>query len=313
MMYLMAVTAGLTIFLLVMIRFGEYGRQKDQIVKRIQSVGVAKRNIALDEEMSKPLAERFFKPMVNGLVQGIRKYLPEDKNVSGGSQDSKSAKQKKMLRQAGIKLSVSEFNLVRLVIILGLGILLPLLAVVLGLPTGAILLGAFLGVYCGYVGLRFAVSRRITLRQTEMEKMLPEVLDMLSISVEAGLGFEQALVKVAGHFEGPLIDEIAITNREMTMGRNRKDALLLLGDRCEIEEVKTFVRAIVQAVQLGISMKNVLRAQSVYMRQTRKNKIEEKAMKVSVKILLPMAMFIFPVMFIVLLGPAMYQIAVQFL
>ena len=141
-----------------------------------------------------------------------------------------------------------------------------------------------------------------------MQSQLPEVLDMISVSVEAGLGLEQAMIEVVKNFDGPLIDEIAITNREMAMGRTRADALLLLGERCGIEEMQNFTRAIVQATQMGIAVKNVLRSQSEYMRQTRKNKVEEKAMQVSVKILLPMAGFILPVIFIVLLGPAAVKI-----
>ena len=310
--YFIVFFAGVLIFLLIMILFSSYGEQKDQISKRIHSVGTVQKKYSLDEELSKPISERFFKPIISRLIQKIRKYLPQEQSVKH-EQKSKSSKLKKMLRQAGIKMSTSEYDLVRLIVLAGLGLFFSMLFYVFDFSLMIVLLAGILGVYSGYAGLRFHLTRRITNRQNEMQKMLPEVLDMLSISVEAGLGLEQALVKVVNHFDGPLIDEIAVTNREMTMGRNRKEALLLLGDRCEIEEMKTFVRALVQAMQLGISMKNVLRSQSVYMRQTRKNKIEEKAMKVSVKILLPMAFFIFPVMFIVLLGPAAFKIAEQFL
>jgi len=138
------------------------------------------------------------------------------------------------------------------------------------------------------------------------------VWDMLRFRVEAGLGLEQAMIHVVNNFVGPLIDEIAVSNREMALGRNRRDALLILGDRCELEEMKTFVRAIVQAGEMGISIKNVLRSQSAYMRQSRRNKIEEKAMQISVKILIPMVLFIFPVIFIVLLGPAALSIITYF-
>jgi tight adherence protein C len=141
-----------------------------------------------------------------------------------------------------------------------------------------------------------------------MEQQLPEVLDLLSVSVEAGLGFEQAVHHITMNMEGPLIDELTVTYREMAMGRARRDALTLLGQRCELEEMKTFVGALVQASQLGISIKNVLRSQSAAMRQSRKAKVQEKAMKVSVKMLFPMVMFIFPVIFIILLGPAVVNV-----
>ena len=310
--YLIAVSMGLFVFLLIVLGFSEYGKKKDQIRKRIHSVGTVQKKFSIDEELSKPIGERFFKPIWNALVQGARKYLPKE-NVINSDQNIKVNKMKKTLRQAGVKMSVSEYNLVRLIVMAGLGFLFSMIAFLLDAQLPWALATFVIGLYFSYVILRFQLARRVSLRQSEMQKLLPEVLDMLSISVEAGLGLEQAMIKVVEHFDGPLIDEIAVTNREMTMGRNRKEALILLGDRCEIEEMKTFVRALVQAMQLGISMKNVLRSQSVYMRQTRKNKIEEKAMKVSVKILIPMAFFIFPVMFIILLGPAAYNIMTQFM
>jgi tight adherence protein C len=145
-----------------------------------------------------------------------------------------------------------------------------------------------------------------------MEQQLPDVLDLLSINVEAGLGFEQALLQVIGHFEGPIIDELTITYREMTMGRPRREALVLLGERCGLNEVKTFVGAMVQAEQLGISIKNVLRTQAASMRDNRRSKVQEKAMKISVKIMLPMVGLIFPVLFIVLMGPAVVKIMEMF-
>jgi tight adherence protein C len=160
--------------------------------------------------------------------------------------------------------------------------------------------------------MRFVLTRSITKRKRRMEKQLPDVLDLLSVSVEAGLGFEQAVHHITTNMEGPLIDELTVTYREMAMGRTRKDALTLLGQRCELEEIKAFVSALVQATQLGISMKNVLRSQAAAMRQARKAKVQEKAMKVSVKMLFPMVLFIFPVIFIILLGPAVVNVLKAF-
>ncbi len=168
------------------------------------------------------------------------------------------------------------------------------------------------GAYAGYALMRFYLGARVTNRRRSMEQQLPDVLDLLSINVEAGLGFEQALLQVIGHFEGPIIDELTITYREMTMGRPRREALVLLGERCGLNEVKTFVGAMVQAEQLGISIKNVLRTQAASMRDNRRSKVQEKAMKISVKIMLPMVGLIFPVLFIVLMGPAVVKIMEMF-
>ena len=184
--------------------------------------------------------------------------------------------------------------------------LLGLIFVMLGYGSRAFI-GIFLGVYAGYAILRMNLTMNISKRREAMEEQMPDVLDLLSVNVEAGLGFEQALSHVIGHFEGPLIDELTITYREITMGRTRRDALALFAERSELDEIKTFVGAIVQVEQLGISIKNVLRTQAAAMRANRRSKVEERAQKVQVKMLLPMVGLIFPVLLIVLLGPAVVQ------
>ncbi len=218
---------------------------------------------------------------------------------------------KKTLQQAGFSLSVGEFALIRVFVIIGFGVLFFLLGLLLGQGVRSVL-GLILGAYAGFVIIRFYVSARITSRRKMIERQLPGVLDLLSLSVEAGLGFEQALLHVIEHFNGYLIDELMITHREITMGRTRREALTLFAERCGLSEVKSFTGAVIQAGQMGIPLKNVLRTQAAAMRAGRKSKIEEKAMKVSVKILLPMVLFIFPVLFIVLLGPAVVKIINQF-
>jgi len=274
---------------------------------KIQSV--SQKGLLQDEEFSKPLSERFIKPAFKGLMKSVQKYIPEEKVTESSYLNRHTSKLKGMLYQADIKMGVNQYLKLRLGVMAITGVLFGLIGLTMRLQLIYIIFMMAIGVYLVYVIMRFDLTRRISDRKNSMQRQLPEVLDMLSVSVEAGLGLEQAMIHVVNHFKGPLLDEIAVANREMALGRSRRDALLLLGDRCEINEMKTFVRAIVQASQLGISIKNVLRSQAALMRQTRKNKIEEKAMKVSVKILLPMAFFIFPVLFIVLLGPAFVSIA----
>ena len=129
-----------------------------------------------------------------------------------------------------------------------------------------------------------------------------------SISVEAGLGFEQAIGHITRNMSGPMVDEFAVTYREMSMGRTRREALQALADRCDFDDLRTFTGAIIQAGQLGISIRNVLRSQSAAMRLARKTRAQEKAQKISTRILIPMLIFIFPVLFIILLGPAAMNI-----
>jgi tight adherence protein C len=262
--------------------------------------------------LNKPITERLIKPFAERFVNGIKKISPQT-NLDNEPGDERTTKLKLMLRKAGMKFTVSEYRVFRIIVLSVTAVTIGFVVFIITRNLTFAVLGSFFGVYLAYVVLRFRLASRVTSRKQSMQAQLPEVLDMISVSVEAGLGLEQAMIEVIKTFNGPLVDEIAITNREMTMGRSRNDALLLLGDRCDFEEMQTFTRAIIQASQMGIAVKNVLRTQAEYMRQTHKNKIEEKAMKVSVKILIPMAFFILPVIFIVLLGPAAISIMEAFI
>jgi len=305
---LAAISFGIFVFAIVLMLLKHSGEEKDAFQNRLDKIGgKASKNIYLDEDMNKPLSERVIKPITNKFVEGIRKLSPQASSDADPG-DERTAKMKKLLRQAGVKFTVSEYQVFRMVVLLATALLLAIIVYIVSRNILYGLLAAAVGVYFAYVILRFQLTSKVTSRKHSMQSQLPEVLDMISVSVEAGLGLEQAMIEVVKNFDGPLIDEIAISNREMAMGRSRNDALLLLGERCDFEEMQTFTRAIIQATQMGIAIKNVLRAQAEYMRQTHKNKVEEKAMKVSVKILLPMAFFILPVIFIVLLGPALVKI-----
>jgi tight adherence protein C len=307
-LYLASFAFGIFIFSMVIIILKRGGEEKDAFQKRLTKIAGKKTDaFYLNEELNKPLSERLFKPIGNKFIAGIKKLSPKSSaDVDVG--DARSMKMKVLLRQAGMKFSVDEYRVFRLIIFAVTGLLLGLFVFLYSNNLLFALLAMVFGVYISYVVLRFQLTSKVSKRKRSMQSQLPEVLDMISVSVEAGLGLEQAMIEVVKTFNGPLIDEIAIANREMTMGRSRNDALLLLGDRCAIEEMQSFTRAIIQATQMGIAVKNVLRTQAEYMRQTHKNKIEEKAMKVSVKILIPMAFFILPVIFIVLLGPAVISI-----
>ncbi len=302
---LVALFMGIFIYSSVIILFYQNGMRKDAIRKRLTWIASSdKKKFVLDEELNQPLAERFMKPLIKEFGQKINKLVPQ----SSKSKSQQNEKLKKKLNQAGFSISAVEYHFYRILFIGAMMVFLAGLGLMLGLAAKFIVLWAMVGLYLGYTAARYHLSAKITKRKKAMEQQLPDVLDLLSVSVEAGLGFEQAIFHIINHFEGPMIDEMAIAYREMSMGISRREALLRLGERCDLEEIQSFVGALVQAGQLGISIKNVLRSQSAAMRQSRKSKIEEKAMKISVKILIPMVTFIFPVIFIVLLGPAALSI-----
>ena len=138
------------------------------------------------------------------------------------------------------------------------------------------------------------------------------MMDILSVSIEAGLGFDAALLKVVESYEGPLIDEMALLYREIQMGKPRREAMIALAERSNVPELQTFVTAVIQSDQFGTPIKNVLRNQAVQLRLNRRQQAQEKGMKAPVKMVIPMILFIFPVIFIVLLGPTVIQLTSQF-
>lgn len=307
-----ALLFGILIFCCVTLALQKKGERHDALQRRLLDIANnAPKSYMADDELSLPFSERFskmvIKPMLSFLAQYLRK-MP--KQLSGDN--PKTEKLKRQVYQAGLAIGVQEYQIIRIAVILGAAVFVLMLTLFTGQSIKYCLLAPLFGAYVGYAFLRFDLSSRINKRRKAIEKQLPEVLDLLSINVEAGLGFEQAISHVIENLEGPLIDELTITYREMSMGRKRREALLLFGDRCDINEVKSFVGSIIQAGELGISIKNVLCSQAVTMRRNRRNKVEEKAHKISIKILLPMVIFIFPVIFIILMGPAVVRIIIQF-
>jgi len=303
----LAIAVGVFVFSVIVLSFGARGAHQDIVRKRVSNILSDNAKIGIvDEDLSKPLYERLIKPYIKALSLKISKYMPKSRKSDNNNKILRKDKQKKLLRQAGMSISSEEYSLTQFFVLAGAALVFGLFAVFLGLGPKAVF-GAIFGIYAGYTILRMNITLRISKRRESMEEQMPDVLDLLSVNVEAGLGFEQALLHVIGHFEGPLIDELTITYREISMGRTRRDALFLFAERCELDEIKTFVGSIVQAEQLGISIKNVLQTQASAMRANRRSKVEEKAQKVQVKMLLPMVGLIFPVLLIVLLGPAIVQ------
>lgn len=147
------------------------------------------------------------------------------------------------------------------------------------------------------------LGSRIKDRLKKIQNSLPDVLDLLTVSVEAGLGFDTALMKVVEKVPGPLAKEFQLVLKEMKIGKQRKDALRDMADRIALQDLSTFIGSIIQAEQLGVGIGNVLRIQSSQMRMNRRQRASEKAMKAPVKMVLPMVLFIFPTIFAILLGP----------
>jgi tight adherence protein C len=149
-------------------------------------------------------------------------------------------------------------------------------------------------------------------RQKKIQLELPNTLDQMLIAVEAGLGFESAMARAGQNGKGPLAEELIRTLQDMQVGRSRRDSYLALAERSNVQDLRTFVRAVVQADAYGIAIAKVLKAQAKEMRVKRRQRAEQKAMKLPVLVLFPLLLFIFPVIFIVILGPAVINIIEAF-
>lgn len=303
-----AVCAGVLIDCLIVLLLHNRGEQADSVKRRLDRISNdSKQDFLADEELGKPFADRFLRPMLKTAAEKLTLKLnktDQGKSANGRKYD----RLKETLMRAGSTVGPAEYMLIRTIVTAGAGFLFLLIGMILKAPPVNKLFITLAGCFIAAVVMRYSLAMRVTKRRQAIESQLPEVLDLLSVSVEAGLGFEQAINHVINNMEGPLIDELTVTCREMTLGRPRKEALTLFGERCDTEDIKSFAGAVVQAEQLGISIKNVLQSQSAAIRQARKARIQEKASKISVKILIPMVLFIFPVIFIVLLGPAVVSI-----
>ena len=176
-----------------------------------------------------------------------------------------------------------------------------------GIPTALICKSTFILAIGALLGYRLPygyIQGKAAARQHEIRKALPFTLDLISISVEAGMALDGAMQIVMEKSVGPMADELNLTLREIRLGKGRNEALIDMADRVGLDELKSFVTAVTYIARLGGSLVDVIRIQAQAMRIKRRQRAEEKAMKTPVKIMIPLVLFIFPSMFIVILGPA---------
>jgi len=256
-----------------------------------------------DQELLDPLRDRALKPVLEGLTGIGRKLTPTGyidkvrrKFVHMGQNDPSAVDRYLALRAATV---AAAFVVFVVVFVLNLT---PLTGT-LRLAFGGLLIVALV------IGPDSVINRKVEDRQKKIQRELPDILDLLTISVEAGLGFEQALDRVINAVPGPLSDEFARMLGETRAGASRADAMRALDDRCNTPELRSFVLAIIQADTFGVSIGRVLRGQSEEMRIKRRQLAQERAQKAPVKMLIPMVFCIFPALFVVILGPAMISIS----
>jgi tight adherence protein C len=199
----------------------------------------------------------------------------------------------------------------RVTLALGLGFLVFMVLQVAAVPQLGALVGALWGAAMGWIMPSFYVGAKIKNRQKEMIKALPDALDLLVVCVEAGLGLNQALVRVAeeiGAVSPVLGQQFHLANLEMRSGVPREDALRNLADRTGIEDIQSFVTMLIQTDRFGTAIADALRIHSDTLRTKRRQRAEEAAAKTAIKMLFPLVFFIFPALFVVILGPAVIQV-----
>jgi tight adherence protein C len=257
-----------------------------------------------DKELLNPLRERAIAPLVSGLTDLGRRLTPV------GYVDQV---RKKFIYAGELGTdAVDRFLAIRVITIAAALVLVPLIWTMSGL-TGKTRLGVVvLTLLVLVLGPDASINRKVEARQLDIRRRLPDVLDLLTISVEAGLGFEQALDRTVASVPGPLSDEFSRMLGEVRAGASRSEAMRALEQRSSVTELRSFVLAILQADTFGVSIGRVLRAQADEMRIKRRQLAEEMAQKAPVKMLIPMVFCIFPALFVVVLGPAMINIYENF-
>lgn len=254
---------------------------------------------AVEEEVGS-FIERMVKPSWKNVKRKYQKKLNKEK----------ASKLETKILQAGQPMGISpiEFKIIQWFLI-ALLILLAgasMFLLHIGFLKGVMLL--ILSVGAGVILPKFYLSSRASKRMATALKELPDTLDLLTISLEAGLGFDAALSKVVSKKKGVLSEEFKLCLEEIRLGRTRREALNDINLRLPLEELRGLIYSIIQAEKLGIGMVTVLKVQTEDIRELRKQKAEEKAMKAPIKMLFPLVLFIFPTLFVVLLGPAILQL-----
>lgn len=289
------------IYVLYILFFSKKLRASGRVENRLETIRTSGQMTSDGDQMSLPITQRLLKPVFDKLVKVVGSAIPLNKR----SQEQLN----EALKDAGIKKTAAEYFATQAAeFVILAAIVFVAGKFILKKPLMQCLLYVVYALAIFYVLARFSLKKKGSQRADRIENEMPEILDLLSVSVSAGLGFDQALQYVTERCDGDLSAELAITQREIRLGRTRNEALKALAERCKVQALHMFVSAIIQADTLGIAISNILEVQADNARQQHKQRIEEKAAKLPVKILLPLVFFIFPNIFIILLGPAIPQI-----
>lgn len=258
---------------------------------------------ALSDEMHEPFVQRVINPAYEKIIMKLGNIAPS----------SIRDKYNNLLASAGLQDKVKYYNVLAIQILLAS--LLVLLTVVVsrrfGNPINSTFI--FLAVLMGFLFPYSVLKTKSDERRQQIQHALPSFLDLLHVTVEAGLSFDMSIYRTTSKLKGPLSDELLFTMNEMNKGRDRSEAFRDLVKRTQVEDLATFVTSIIQAEQLGSNIGNVLRVQSETIRTTKRQRLETQAAKIPVKMTIPMTLCLLPAMLIVAVGPSIISLMENFL
>jgi tight adherence protein C len=278
----------------------------DPVQARLTQLGTMQAKNLEELELQAPFIERTLRPLASRLSNSMSR-------VASSSFQERTEKRLALAGNPG-NLRVTDWLGIKAVGAVVGGVLFVFLffvAGVLSLPLPFRVVMVFVGILFGYTIPEFWLGGRVRKRQHAILLQIPDALDLLTISVRAGLGFDAALGKVGEKMDGPLTDEFRRALAEVRVGKARREALRDIVPRTEVPPLTNFIGAIIQAEQLGVSISKVLQVQSEQLRIERRQRAEEQAAKAPIKMLFPLVGCIFPSLFIVILGPAIILIVLN--
>lgn len=276
--------------------------EEDPLLARMNEFTSRGEQVTLEQlEMSQSLQERIIIPLLKRVGEFSTRFTPQNAL-------QEITRKIELAGRAGT-LDAPVFLSLRFVgaIVAGALAFVMFTFTVVKQPTSNAILYSIIAVVVGFYFPQLWLDGEIKKRQTEVQKAMPDALDLLTVCVEAGLGFDAAMSKVAEKWENELSIAFSRAIREIQLGKPRRDALKTMADRIDLPDMTSFVAAIIQSEQLGVSMSKILRIQADQMRMRRRQIAEEKAHQAPVVMLLPMVGFIFPSIFIVLMTPAVLR------
>lgn len=300
--------SGIALFIMVLFSYlalKSNVSEEDKVALRLKTIFQPQElGTVIEEERSRTFKDRLVTPFFEDLSLFFSRLLPSFWGKIVG----------KMLNTSGgfYELSIQQFFGLCGVIGVIFSAMAWEISILTKQTTGKMLVLCLVFFVVGIMLPFILLKQKVLTHNKNLQRQLPDVLDLLTVSVEAGLGFDGALIKLSERMKGAMVDEFTRMLQEMRIGVPRRDALRSLAARCNLQDVTLFTGALIQGDKLGVSIANILRIQSGEIREKRRQRAEEQANKAPIKMLFPLVFFIFPALFIVLLGPAVLKIIAVF-